>query len=242
MVNKKTNITIVIVLLLLVGVLVTASASSRQERQEHSCPPGFTSAALLEPIPEGGNSSKVLSEWCVEANEDPSFVQMLDPVDPAAFQVEDNNHSLVETNEIVMGPSLAEGYRCVVLLEPIAEGETESKIIGEVCSDKSINEINGVDLSSVYLIAKFYDRTNYKTMLKEYFGSIPCSPGVSYGRNDLADDGLDNRFESGSAFSSCNAIEVFDFVNHTGPTYACGANCPSFYALNNAVSSWRVKN
>jgi hypothetical protein len=237
--KKKTLL--IVVPLILIGLLLTAWASSNQNGEAHTCPTGFVSATLLEPIPEGGNNSKVISEWCVEKNEDPTSIQMLDPIDPSTHKIEDVQVDITDRNETVMGPSIGEGYRCVTLLEPIADGETESKVLGEVCSNQTINEIAGVDLNSAYLIAKFYDRTNYRTMLKEYFGPIPCSTGVSYGRNDLADDGLDNKFESGSAFSSCNAIEVFDFVNHTGATYACGANCSSFYALNNAVTSWRVK-
>lgn len=239
--TKKKNILFLISLSLIV-LAFTAWVPVDQEEQGHSCPPGFASAALLEPIPENGSSSKVLSEWCVEVNEDPSSSQFLEPRDPSSFQTEESEIFINEENETVMGPSLSESYRCVVLLEPIAEGETESKVLGEVCSNNAINEIGGIDLSSSYLVAKFYDRTDYRSLLKEYYGSIPCSSGVSYGRNDLSDDKLDNKFESGSAFSSCNHIEVFDFANHSGVTYACGANCSSFYALNNAVTSWRVTN
>jgi len=67
-----------------------------------------------------------------------------------------------------------------------------------------------------------------------------CSPGVSYGVNQLPST-LDNKYESGKAYSSCDQIEVFDFANHQGATYACGASCSSFYALNKDVTSWRVR-
>lgn len=239
--NKYKN-SIVAMVILLLAVLVVAgwTPNVRAEEANQPCPAGYYSAALLEPIKEGENNSKVISETCMESNESVS-VQMLDPVDPASYESQDLSKIVTEKNETVMGPSVADGFRCVALLEPIAEGATESKIVAEVCSDQTISSIGGVDLNSAYLIAKFYDRTDYRSMLKEYYGAIPCSSGVSYGKNDLADDGFDNRYESGSAFSSCDIIEVFDFINHTGATYACGANCSSFYALNNAVTSWRVK-
>jgi hypothetical protein len=238
---KQKNIVLVVAILLMAGLTTAAWVSIDKSGEGHTCPPGFVSSALLEPIQEGENSSKIVSETCVEISEDFS-VEVLAPVDPATYKAPDQSELVTEKNETVMGPSLADSYRCVVMLEPIAEGATESKIIDEVCSDKTVNELGGAQLNTLYLVAKFYDRTNYGTLLKEYYGSVPCSSGVSYGRNNLADDGYDNRYESGSAFSNCNLIEVFDFVNHTGPTYACGANCSSFYALNNAVSSWRVKN
>jgi len=238
---KQKNLVLVVAILLMAGLAISAWSFTHKSGDGLVCPPGYTPAVLLDPIQEGENNSKVVSETCIETSEEVS-VEFLEPVDPATYKMLEPSDLVTETNETIMGPSEAAGYRCVVLLEPIADGATESKIIDEVCSDKRITELGGIELNSAYLIAKFYDRTNYRSLLKEYYGSIPCSSGVSYGRNNLADDGFDNRYESGSAYSSCNLIEVFDFINHTGPTYACGANCSTFYALNNAVSSWRVKN
>jgi hypothetical protein len=130
-------------------------------------------------------------------------------------------------------------YRCVVLLEPIQPGEQFSKASEPVCSRGAIDSINGISLDSSYLIAKFYDYTNYGNLLVEYYGASPCSPAASYGIPDLPDN-LDNRFASGEAFSDCDHIYVYDFNYYGEPIYSWGANCPTFYALNDEVSSWET--
>jgi len=142
-------------------------------------------------------------------------------------------------NGIVRGPSGETEYRCVVLLEPIQPGEQFSKVVEMACSRGPIDSINGVSLTYSYLIAKFYDYTNYGNLLVEYYGASPCSPTVSYGVPDLPDN-LDNKFASGKAYSNCDRIYVYDRNNYTPPQYDCGPNCPTFHALNDAVSSWRV--
>jgi len=142
-------------------------------------------------------------------------------------------------NGIVRGPSGETEYRCVVLLEPIQPGEQFSQASEPVCSRGPIDSINGVSLDSSYLIAKFYDRTEYRNLLVEYYGDSPCSPTASYSIPDLPDN-LDNKFASGRAYSDCDNLYVYDFDHYQGPSYPCGANCPSFYALNDAVSSWEA--
>lgn len=239
---KQKNTTFLVVIFLLAVLLLTAGSFLKQaDSSGLACPNGQIVADLLAPIKEGENNSEVLSSYCVDVHEE-TEIQILEPVDPDTFTDSFSIRVKTEPNETLIGPSISNEYRCVSILEPIAEGETESKVIAEYCSSQTINEVGGVDLSSAYLIAKFYDRTNFRSLLREYYALNPCSIGISYGRNDLADDSLDNRFESGQSFSSCNTIEVFDFVDHTGATYACGPNCSSFYALNNNVTSWRVKN
>ncbi len=196
--------------LLLVGVLMGACVS-RGMAQTDSSDEAFETV-VLEPIRPGDEG------WHVEP----------EPVDQGEA-----------VNGIVRGPSDEAAYRCVVLLEPVQLGEQFSKASEPVCSDGRIDAVNGVSLDSSYLIAKFYDRTNYTTLLVEYYGSSACSPTTSYGVPDLPDN-LDNRFASGRAYSNCDHIYVYDFNNYSGPSYSCGANCPSFYALNDEVSSWRT--
>jgi len=175
----------------------------------------YPQVVVLEPIHQGEEG------WAVDWVE-PSAVNQGDAV-----------------NGIVRGPSGETDYRCVVLLEPIQPGEQFSKASEPVCSRGAIDSINGVSLDSSYLIARFYDRTNYTTLLVEYYGSSACSPTISYGIPDLPDN-LDNKFASGRAYSNCDHIYVYDFNNYGGPSYSCGANCSSFYALNDEVSSWRT--
>lgn len=237
---SKTKNVVLALVMILTGALITASATKVASQEGLNCPAGYFAAQLLEPIREGETGSRVLSEECVPINREGAemFLEPLDANAPASLPEWTNQGE--DVNGIVKGPSNSTNYRCVILLDPIKDGEDESRILGEVCSEGEITEINGYSLQSYYLIAKFYDNTNYGGFEQEYYGSIPCSPGVSYGVNQLPTT-LDNKFESGKAYSSCDQIEVFDFANHQGTTFACGASCSSFYALNNNFTSWRVK-
>lgn len=237
--SKTKNIVLVLVIIL-IGALTIASATKAASQESLNCPEGYTVEQLLEPIREGETGSRVLSQECVPSNREGGMT-LLEPLDPnAPAPLPEWTNQGEDVNGIVEGPSKATNYRCVTLLDPIKEGEDGSKVLGEVCSEGDITEINGYSLQSNYLVAKFYNYTNYGGFEQEYYGSIPCSPGVSYGVNQLPST-LDNKYESGKAYSSCDQIEVFDFANHQGATYACGASCSSFYALNNNVTSWRVK-
>lgn len=184
--------------------------------EPESIDPGGFQEVFLEPIRPGDEG---WNAW----NEQP---------DPFSDQGE-------AVNGFIKGTSDRAEYRCVVYLEPIKPGETSSKASDPVCTAGPIESINGISLDSSYLVAKFYNWTNYLYRLVEYYGGSPCSPSISYGVTDLPDN-LDNKFASGQAFSDCDHISVYDFNNYTGPSYYCGANCSSFYALNDDVSSWTV--
>jgi len=165
-------------------------------------------------------------------------LEPMNPEDIATIEPEWSDQGEV-VNGIVKGPSDEADYRCVILLEPIQSGETSSKASEPICAQGSVDLVEGISLSSSFLIARFYDNTNYGSLLVEYYGSSACSATVNYGVTALPSD-LDNKFESGRSYSNCDHINVYDFTNYGGATYACGANCSSFFALNNAVSSWRV--
>ncbi len=142
------------------------------------------------------------------------------------------------SSPVVRGPSDLAEYRCVVVLKPLEQGGGSTK---PVCGRGRIEAVEGQSLESLYLIARFYDAPDYATPLIEYYGQYPCSAGYSYGRPNLAEDGVDNRFASGKGFSTCNLITVYDLYNYSGPSYACGPDCSTFHALNDAVSSWKIE-
>jgi hypothetical protein len=183
----------------------------------------------------GGDSARDRAEY--------PLVVILEPIHPEELSRAVEAGASVDqgdaVNGIVRGPSGETEYRCVVLLEPIQPGEQFSQASEPVCSRGAIDSINGVSLDSSYLIAKFYDRTEYGNLLVEYYGTSPCSPTASYGIPDLPDN-LDDKFASGRAYSDCDHIHVYDFNDYGEPWYPCGANRPTFYALNDAVSSWEI--
>jgi len=129
----------------------------------------------------------------------------------------------------------------VVVLEPLQEGKMSSRASDPVCGSGPIYSVNGISLESLYLVAKFYDNSDYGALLIEYYGQYPCSAGYRYGRPDLRVDGVDNRFASGRGFSGCDLLTVYDLYNYGEPKYICGPNCPTFYVLNDAVSSWEIE-
>jgi hypothetical protein len=179
-----------------------------------------------------------LSRASATANQDVGAVEEnLTPIHPGDEGWEVKPYVSTERSETVRGPSQETAYRCVSYLEPLQPGEETSKESKMVCSTGTISSIDGKSLDSSFLIAKFYDNTN--SLLIEYYGPSACSDSISYGKTTLPSD-LDNKFASGKVFSDCNLIYVYDFANYSGPSYTCGPNCSSFYALNNYVSSWRT--
>jgi hypothetical protein len=121
---------------------------------------------------------------------------------------------------------------CNVLLEPIRPGASNSRILKLDC------EV-GSQVSSP--IAIFYDNTGFDKVLFSYYGPTQCSATVSYGVGQLSST-FDNRISSGSGYSGCNNIFVYDSPNYAGDSVSCFANCSSFGSLNDRVSSWSVTN
>lgn len=224
--------------LLLAGALVGVgmrSSVAQEDSPELPCPPGYVKVITLDPLLPGEQASRIVEHSCQPAAEIPEPV-VLEPLSPE--EMERPEYQPTESSPILRGPSDSAEYRCVIVLKPLEEGGGASE---PVCGKGRIESVDGVSLESLYLIAKFYDKTNYGSPLIEYYGQYPCSAGYSYGRPDLRVDGVDNRFASGQGFSSCDRITVYDLYNHQEPKYSCGPGCPSFYALNDAVSSWEIK-
>ena len=229
-------------ILILAGGLMGAGILISSNQVEEGCPDGYVSVVSLEPVRPGELSSKIIGQECHPAD-DTVEAEVLQPISPEEFEnakaPDEWANQGESVNRVVNGSSDESVYRCVVLLEPIQPGEQFSKASEPVCAKGPIDTVDGVSLKSSFLIAKFYDRTDYTTLLQEYYGAQACSPQISYGVGDLPDN-LDNKFASGQAFSNCDHISVYDFNNYSGPSYSCGANCSSFYALNDEVSSWRA--
>lgn len=238
---KKTFF-VLVALILAIGLVGVGlyNVAGQANGIDGSCPAGYALVVLLDPILPGEQSSKVTAVGCQPFDEANVEEVMLEPIRPGEEgwsvepEVVDEGEAV---NGLVRGPSIETDYRCVVLLEPIQPGEQFSKASEPICSDGPIDSVNGVSLASSFLITRFYNKTNYSTLLVEYFGAYACSETINYGVADLPDN-LDNKFASGRAYSACKHIHVYDFNNYSGPSYSCGENCSSFYALNDEVSSW----
>lgn len=227
-----------VVLLLVGGALAWNQWAAAQSVQNETCPPGYTQYAVLEPVQEGAQASKITDQGCKPVEEARELV-FLDPIRPGDAGWEIAPYQPTEQAKVVQGPSEETVYRCVIFLDPIQPGEESSKASAPVCSAQKIDTVDGHSLDSSYLIAKFYDNTGYSTLLVEYYGVSACSSTISYGATSLPSS-LNNKFASGQSYSNCNIIYVHDFTDYGGPNYACGPNCSSFYALNDNVSSWRT--
>jgi hypothetical protein len=237
------RILLILGIFILAGVLTGAGIMILQNQVEEGCPEGYVSVVTLEPIQPGESNSKLIGHKCRPADNPVEPVE-LQPMSPEEFEAARPPDEWADQGEavngIINGPSDEDAYRCVVMLEPIQPGEQFSKASESVCAKGPIDTVDGVSLESSFLIAKFYNRTGYTYLLQEYYGAQACSPYISYGVGALPDN-LDNKFASGRAFSNCDHIDVYDFNNYTGASYSCGANCSSFYALNDEViSSWRA--
>lgn len=228
------KILFVVSALLLSTVLVGASLVWARAQEGVSPEDCQVVKVVLEPIQPGETSSQVVETDCADEPAETVFLEPLQPDELIPPTIEDEGDLV---NGIVHGPSTESGYRCVIFLEPIQPGQRFSEASEPVCSRGSIESVHGVSLSSSFLITRFYDNTNYGTLLVEYFGSSACSSTVSYGVASLPSN-LNNKFASGRAYSNCDHINVYDFSSYGDPSYACGANCSSFFALNDEVSSW----
>lgn len=150
------------------------------------------------------------------------------PVEGVSTNVTNKKKDILESNVI-----------CYVLLEPLQPGQTTSNIIEIQCG----NDAHKLDseLNSAYFIASFFDKINFKEVLIQYYGPSLCSDSISYGIAQLSET-VDNRISSGSGYSGCNNIYVYDLPNFSGDSASCFANCSSFGTLNDRVSSWKVTN
>ena len=128
---------------------------------------------------------------------------------------------------------------CNVLLEPLQPGSATSSILEINCGNKS--NLPVFKVNTTYHLASFFDKVNFDSVLIQYYGSSMCSSNVSYGVGQVSSS-VDNRISSGSGFSGCNNIYVYDLANYAGDSASCFANCSSFGSLNDRVSSWKITN
>lgn len=229
--------------LLLVGGLVIGigwfaswfAESAAQASEPGACPPGYSHYVVLEPAQDATRASNIVDQGCKPVEAIPEVV--LSPIQPGTEEIKP--YEPTRQSDIVWGPSKETVYRCVIFLEPLRTDEESSRSSKPVCSAGAIDTVDGHALDSSYLIARFYDNTDYGALLVEYYGAAACSSTVSYGVTSLPGN-LDNQFASGQSYSNCNVITVYDFTNYGGPNYTCGPDCSSFHALNDHVSSWRT--
>lgn len=134
-----------------------------------------------------------------------------------------------------------ERHNCYVLLEPLRENQITSTVLSIECNLTQAEIETKFQITTTYLVAQFYDNVDYGNLIVHFAGPEQCSNSVSYQVSSLPTN-LNNRMSSGSSFSGCYNIKVFDLVNFEGDSYSCRNNCPSFSSLNDRVSSWKVSN
>jgi len=113
--------------------------ASAQAAENGACPPGYTSYAVLEPVQDATQSSKIIDQGCkpIETAQE----VFLNPIQPGDEGWEIEPYKPTEQSEIVQGPSVETVYRCVIFLEPIQPGEESSKASEPVCSAGEIDTL-----------------------------------------------------------------------------------------------------
>ncbi|NLA80002.1 MAG: hypothetical protein GX853_04545 [Chloroflexi bacterium] len=137
--------------------------------------------------------------------------------------------------------NLSERTNCYVLLEPVKDNQIASNVLSIECNLSAAEIETKFHVSTTYLLAQFYDNVNYGNIIVHFGGPEQCSDTVSYQVSSLPSN-LNNRMSSGSGFSGCYNIKVYDLINFGGDSYSCRNNCPSFESLNDRVSSWKISN
>ncbi len=130
---------------------------------------------------------------------------------------------------------------CFILLEPVREHEEDSKVLEIICGLTKLELETKFQITTSYIVAKFYDDTNYNGLIVNFGGPERCSSSVAYSVSTMPAS-VNNRASSGSSYSGCYNIRVFDLTNFGGDSYACQDNCPSCGTLNERVSSWKISN
>jgi hypothetical protein len=170
--------------LFVIGIFILAGgvlgASAAPQGNEAGCPSGYYRVSVLDPIQAGEQSSTSVDQGCEPITTVKE--ETLNPIRPGDEGWDVKPYMPTEKSEVVHGPSQETAYRCVSYLEPIQPGEETSKESKPVCSTGPIDSIDGVSLDSNFLIAKFYDNTNYGSLLIEYYGPYASSDSVSYGK------------------------------------------------------------
>ena len=84
---------------------------------------GYVSVVQIEPLRSGEGGSKTVGQHCQLISEAVATV-VLQPLSPEEAQTSEIKPSGV--SPIVRGPSQSSEHRCVVVLEPLRDGETSS--------------------------------------------------------------------------------------------------------------------
>ena len=119
------NISLQIGVLFLAGGLIALglAQTARSEGGVEACPEGYVSVVQIEPLRSGEGGSKTVGQHCQLISEAVATV-VLQPLSPEEAQTSEIKPSGV--SPIVRGPSQSSEHRCVVVLEPLRDGETSS--------------------------------------------------------------------------------------------------------------------
>ncbi len=91
-------------------------------------------------------------------------------------------------NDPISEISISRGSQitCQVLLALLQPGEFTSNILGFQCGNSFKLSQTSFGINTSYFIASFYDKTNFNSMLIQYYGPDLCSSSTSYGVGQLS--------------------------------------------------------
>lgn len=152
--------------------------------------------------------------------------------------------------------------RCIGIIEPVQEGQTESKLVEERCFDVPADALafltkgqvstarttswedvdaayqNYATMAAPAFYVIFQMRDN-GTIYYQYLGLYLCSSSTSYAVANIGST-YNDRADSGSSFSQCNNFTVYEHSNFGGVSLSCTYSC-TFGVLSNEVTSWRAR-
>lgn len=133
----------------------------------------------------------------------------------------------------IAAPALAQGKTlyCAYFLE-------SSHLTKLSCSTDPATMMAAIPQSS-FLIARFYNYTNYGGLLAEYYAGAACSSTQSWSAPTLGSN--DNKFESARGYSNCDYLTAYEGTYFNGGYVFCAVPCASFYSFNNKISSWWIE-
>ena len=128
---------------------------------------------------------------------------------------------------------------CVVHIDPLETGKTESNIWGFQCFNSQKAADSYTEATTSVIIAEDFSGANYTGSRLQWIASTGCSILKSYAFKSMP-NGWDNVVSSSKAFSGCNKNRLYEYQNYGGATQLCSPNCASLGAMDNKTSSRKL--
>jgi len=116
----------------------------------------------------------------------------------------------------------AAGQHCVVVLDKLRPGQTNSRVLSRTCADRADAPALTTAAASSTLLLVLYEHINYGGASTTITGAYGPCDAEGYGVSALVSSWR-NRVSSFKGFNYCNVVELFDGINYARSLQIYGA-------------------